>query len=150
MSFRDYFFKKIIPTYFMIVTFIIIGMAVSAVFFYRNVYVSVLTLFVPPVFGARGSLPLLLDFFFMKVRGTGLRFFLYNFAELVILEICLLTAGYFIGMVNSIKTAVIMVLMIFAIFTAVGAVMYIQDKKFCDDINDALAEYAAKNPEKSI
>ena len=145
MSFKEYFFKKMVPNYFMIVTLITIGMAVTGILFYGNRDISMATLFVPPVFGALGSLPLLLDFFFMKVRGTGLRYFLYNLAELVILEICLLTAGYFLGMVNSLMTFMIMALMIFAIFTAVGAIMYMQDKKFCDSLNDALAEQFANN-----
>ena len=142
MSFKEYFFKKMIPNYFMIVTLITIGMAVSGILVYGNRDIGIVTLFVPPVFGALGCLPLLLDYFFINVRGTGLRYFLYNLAELVILEICLLTAGYFVGMVNSAMTCAIMALMIFAIFTVVGAIMYIQDKKFCDDLNDALAKYS--------
>ena len=145
MRFKEYFMKKVIPNYFMIVTLITIGMAVSGILIYGNRDIGMATLFVPPVFGALGCLPLLLDFFFMKVRGLG--YFLYNLAELIILEICLLTAGYFLGMVNSIMTFTIMALMIFSIFTAVGAVMYMQDKKFCDDLNDALAEYSQKSGE---
>ena len=143
MSFKEYFFKKMIPNYFMIVTLITIGMAVTGILFYGNRDISMATLFVPPVFGALGSLPLLLDFFFMKIRG--LRYFLYNLAELIILELCLLTAGYFVGMVNSVMTFTIMALMIFAIFAVVGAIMYLQDRKFCDSLNDALAEYARKS-----
>ena len=142
MSFKEYFFKKMIPNYFMIVTLITIGMAVTGILFYGNRKIDMVTLFVPSVFGALGCLPLL-DFFFMKIRG--LRYFLYNLAELIILELCLLTAGYFVGMVNSVMTFTIMALMIFAIFAVVGAIMYLQDRKFCDSLNDALAEYARKS-----
>jgi hypothetical protein len=42
-------------------------------------------------------------------------------------------------------TFTIMALMIFAIFAVVGAIMYLQDRKFCDSLNDALAEYARKS-----
>lgn len=142
MSFKEYFFKKMIPNYFMIVTLITIGMAVTGILFYGNRKIDMVTLFVPSVFGALGCLPLLLDFFFMKIRG--LRYFLYNLAELIILELCLLTAGYFVGMVNSVMTFTIMALMIFAIFAVVGAIMYLQDRKFCDSLNDALAQYSEK------
>ena len=128
----------------MIVTFIIIGMAVSGILLYGNIKIGILTLFVPPVFGAIGCLPLLLDYFFMKVKSSGLVLFLYNAAELVLLEACILTAAHFAGMINSALTAAITALMVFAIFTCVGAVMYMQDKKFCDSLNDALAEYSEK------
>ena len=60
MSFKEYFFKKMIPNYFMIVTFITIGMAVSGIVFYGNIDISMVTLFVPPLFGVLGSLPMLL------------------------------------------------------------------------------------------
>ena len=147
MSFRDYFFKKMIPNYFMIVTFITIGMAVSGILFYGNIHISMVTLFVPPLFGVIGCLPMLLDYAFLKVKSTGLGLLLYNAAELVLLEAVILSAAYFIGMIDSALTAVITAVMVFAIFTAVGAIMYIQDKKFCDDLNDALAEYSQKSGE---
>ena len=129
----------------MIVTFIIIGMAVSGILLYGNIKIGILTLFVPPVFGAIGCLPLLLDYFFMKVKSSGLVLFLYNAAELVLLEACILTAAYFLRMIDTVFTAVIIAGMVFAIFTAVGAIMYMQDKKFCDSLNDALAEQFANN-----
>ncbi len=144
MSFKEYFFKKIIPNYFMIVTLITIGIAVSGILFYGNRSISLVTLFVPPIFGALGCLPMLLDFAFLKVKSSGLGLVLYNAVELVLLEAVILTAAYFLGMINSILTALITAVMVFAIFTAVGAVMYIQDKKFCDDLNNALADYSAK------
>ena len=144
MRFKEYCIKKLIPTYFMIVTFIIIGMAVSGLLFFGNRDISVITLFVPPLFGAIGCLPLLLDFLFLKVTSSGLWLILYNAAELVMLEACILTAAYFIGMIDSLLTASITAVMVFAIFTAVGAIMYMQDKKFCDSLNDALAEYSKK------
>ena len=40
MSFKEYFFKKIIPNYFMIVTLITIGIAVSGILFYGNRSIS--------------------------------------------------------------------------------------------------------------
>ena len=144
MSFREYFMKKIIPNYFMIVTSITIGMAVTGILFYGNRDIGIMTLFVPPVFGALGCLPLLMDFAFLKVKSSGLGLVLYNAIELVLLETVILTAAYFLGMINSILTALITAVIVFAIFTAVGAIMYIQDKKFCDDLNDALAEYSKK------
>jgi hypothetical protein len=144
MSFKEYFFKKMIPNYFMIVTFITIGMAVSGMVFYGNINISMVTLFVPPLFGVIGCLPMLLDFAFLRVKSSGLGLLLYNAVELVLLEAVILTAAYFIGMIDSALTAAITAGMVFAIFTAVGAIMYLQDKKFCDDLNDALAEYSQK------
>lgn len=70
MSFKEYFFKKMIPNYFMIVTLIAIGMAVTGILFYGNRKIDMVTLFVPSVFGALGCLPLLLDFFFETVFGA--------------------------------------------------------------------------------
>ena len=128
----------------MIVTLITIGMAVTGILFYGNRDIGIMTLFVPPVFGALGCLPLLMDFAFLKVKSSGLGLVLYNAIELVLLETVILTAAYFLGMINSILTALITAVIVFAIFTAVGAIMYIQDKKFCDDLNDALAEYSKK------
>ena len=142
MSFKEYFFKKIIPNYFMIVTLITIGMAVSGILVYGNRDIGMATLFVPPGFGALGSLPLLLDYAFLKVKSSGAGLLLYNGIELVLLEAVILTAAYFLDMIDSILSAGITAVMVFAIFTVVGAIMYIQDKKFCDDLNDALAKYA--------
>ena len=143
MSFKEYLKKKVIPTYFMIVTFIILGMAIAGLILYRNARIGILTLLVPPVFGVIGCLPLLLDFVFMKVKSSGIWLILYNAAELVILEACILTAAYFIGIIDAAFTAAVIAVMVFAIFSAVGAIMYIQDKSFCDSVNDALAKYAA-------
>ncbi len=145
MSFREYCLKKLIPTYFMIVTFIIISMAVVGIIFFGNINISLITLFIPPLFGAIGCLPLLVDFLFLKVKGSGLWLLLYHAAELVMLEACILTAAYFLRMIDTVFTAVIIAGMVFAIFTAVGAIMYMQDKKFCDSLNDALAEQFANN-----
>ena len=102
-------------------------------------------MFIPPLFGAIGCLPLLVDFLFLKVKGSGLWLLLYHAAELVMLEACILTAAYFLRMIDTVFTAVIIAGMVFAIFTAVGAIMYMQDKKFCDSLNDALAEQFANN-----
>jgi len=35
-------------------------------------------------------------------------------------------------------------ILVFTIFTVVGAIMYMQDRKFCDDLNDTLASYSEK------
>lgn len=142
MSFKDYLMKKVIPNYFMIVTLIIIGMAVMGLTFYGNIKISILTLFVPPLFGAIGCLPLLVDYLFSHRKSSRMVLLLYNFAELVLLEICILTAAYFMGMIQSLLSAVITACMVFVIFTVVGAVMYIQDRSFCDSLNDALARYS--------
>lgn len=144
MNFKDYFFKKIVPTYFMIVTFITIGMAVSGILFYGNNKIDMVTLFVPPLFGALGCLPLLLDFAFLKVKSSGKWLILYNAIELIMLEACILTAAYFIGMIDSLLTTLITSILVFTIFTVVGAIMYMQDRKFCDDLNDTLASYSEK------
>ena len=144
MSFKDYFFKKLIPNYFMIVTFITIGMALSGILIYGNIQIGILTLFVPPAFGLIGCLPLLLDYVFLNKRSSGLWMFLYNAAELLMLEVCILTAGYFLGMINTLLSAVMMAALVFSIFAVVGGIMYIQDRKFCDSFNDALAAYTEK------
>ena len=144
MNFKDYFFKKIVPTYFMIVTFITIGMAVSGILFYGHIKIDMVTLFVPPLFGALGCLPLLLDFAFLKVKSSGKWLILYNAIELIMLAACILTAAYFIGMIDSLLTTLITSILVFTIFTVVGAIMYMQDRKFCDDLNDTLASYSEK------
>ena len=105
MSFREYCLKKLIPTYFMIVTFIIISMAVVGIIFFGNINISLITLFIPPLFGAIGCLPLLVDFLFLKVKGSGLWLLLYHAAELVMLEACILTAAYFLRMIDTVFTA---------------------------------------------
>lgn len=145
MKFKDYFVRKVIPAYFMIVTFIVIGMGIATVAFYGMIEISVLTLFVPPVFGALGCLPLLLDYFFLKIKSSGRTLLLYNLAEWLILEVCILTAAYFLHMIDSLLTAGIIAAMVLAIFAAVGAVMYRQDRRFCDTLNAALAQYKEKS-----
>ena len=145
MSFKEYCINKLIPTYFMIVTFIIIGMAVSGILIYGNIDISMITLFVPPLFGAIGCLPLLVDFFFLGVKSSLKWLIMYHLIELLMLEAVILSVAFFIGMIDSILTAVITAVMVFAIFTAVGAIMYIQDRKFCDSLNDALAKQFTNN-----
>ena len=145
MSFKEYCINKLIPTYFMIVTFIIIGMAVSGILIYGNISIDLITLFVPPLFGAIGCLPLLVDFFFLGVKSSLKWLIMYHLIELLMLEAVILSVAFFIGIIDSILTAVITAVMVFAIFTAVGAIMYIQDRKFCDSLNDALAKQFTNN-----
>lgn len=144
MNFKDYLIKKIIPTYFMIVTLILFGMAAVGLILYRHRPIDVLTLFVPLVFGGIGCLPLLVDYLFSHRKNIRFGLLLYNAAELVMLEICILSAAFFVGIIDSIFTAVIIAVMVLCIFAAVGTVMYLQDRGFCDSINNALAQYDEK------
>ena len=141
MHFKDYFLKTILPSYFMIVTLISIGVAVADVLVYGGKPADAMTLFVPPVFGALGCLPLLLDFFFLKGKSSVSGLLLYNALELVMLEAVILTAAYFLGILRSASITAATAGLVLAIFTVVGTILYVQDKKFCDSLNDALAGY---------
>lgn len=145
MSFKEYFKKKVIPTYFMIVTFILFAMAALGLAFYRSEKIDVLTLFVPLGFGAIGCLPLLADYVFSRRKSTPSGLLLYNLAELLLLEVCILTAAWLVGILDSMLTVLIVAAMVMCIFAAVGTIMYIQDRNFCDSVNDALANYSENN-----
>lgn len=141
MSFKQYVIKKIIPTYFMIVTFITAGMGIFGTIFYQNASFHYYLFLTPLLFGAVGCLPLLMDFFFYRSPGKMLSrsaFLRQAAEELVVLELCIVSGVGLLFGYRSAWEAVIPAAMVLAIFAAVTALTYRQDARLCSEMNKAL------------
>lgn len=141
MSFKQYFIKKIAPTYCMIVTLIDIGVTVLGLTLYQKAQFGFGQFAMPLLMGSIGCLPLLMDYFTERKRSRHIPLAAYYAIQLVMLEIGILAAAWYLRMIRSPLTAAMVAAMVVAIFTVVAAVMYLSDKNLCDSMNDALASY---------
>lgn len=140
MSFKDYLWKKIIPVFFMVVTFVNVGMLVAGTLFFPEERFGYEVFFSPLFFGILGCIPAVLTWFWDEKTVKKSSIVFQTIFQLVVLEICILgTAGIF-GEID-IMTGMIMAGMILCIYAAVCIVLYLQDKQFCEEMNQALLQY---------
>lgn len=146
MSFKKYLLKKVLPIYFMIVTFLNVGMLIVGQIFFEESRFGYEIFFSPLLFGLLGCIPTLLEFLFKGKTVNKSTIILQNIVQLVILEICILGAAKLGGVIDSVLTAIIIACMIFIIFVIVSVLQYLQDKSLCTEMNMALSQYKKAHP----
>lgn len=144
MSFKEHIFKRVVPTYFMIVTFLNIGMFIVGTTFFSEVRFGYDAYFSPLFFGLIGSIIPLVEYFFQRKNANRGVIFAQTAVELVVLEVCILGAVKLLGTIDSALTAVIIACMVFVIFVIVCVVHYLQDKALCTEMNKALLDYKSQ------
>lgn len=144
MSFKEHILKKVVPTYFMIVTFLNIGMLIVGTIFFPEVRFGYDAYFSPLLFGLIGSIIPLVEYLFQRKKANQGVIIAHTAVELVVLEVCILGAAKLLGTIDSALTAVIIAGMVFVIFVIVGVINYLQDKALCTEMNKALSDYKAQ------
>lgn len=145
MSFKEHLWKKVVPTYFMVVTFINIGMLTAGLTFFKEVRFGYEVFLSPLFFGFIGCIPLVLDYLFQEKRANQRAIMMQISFEFVLLEACILGVAKLIGIIDSPLTAVIMACMILVIFVIVSVFEYLQDQALCKKMNMALLQRRIQN-----
>lgn len=141
MRFKEYLWKKIIPEYFMVVTFLNIGMFVAGTVFFPEVSFGYDIFFSPLFFGLIGCTPSLVEYFFQGKKANRGSIIAQTAFKLVILETCIIGVASLVGLIDSALTAVIIGCMVLVIFVVVCALQYLQDQVLCSEMNKALLDY---------
>lgn len=145
MSFKEYLWKRVIPEYFMVVTFLNIGMFVAGTVFFPKVRFGYDIFFSPLFFGLIGCAPSLVDYFFQGKKANKGSIIAQTAFKLVILEACIIGVARLIGLIDSALTAVIIACMVLVIFVVVCVLQYLQDQALCSEMNKALSDYKAQS-----
>lgn len=144
MSFKKHVIRRVIPTYFMIVTFINIGMLTAGLTFFKEVRFGYEVFLSPLLFGFIGCIIPLMEYLFQGKEANQGVIFAQTAFELVVLEVCILGAAKLLDVIDSELTAVIIASMVFVIFVIVCVIHYLQDKALCTEMNKALSNYKAQ------
>lgn len=146
MNFKQYLVRKLIPTYFMIVTFINLGIAVIGTSLYPDATFRYVNMFFPLLLGTVGCLPLLIEYLLRQYLFRGRQqsltaFLLEALGELALLELCIVGGTALVMGFDSPWTAVVMGFIVLAVFSAVTAIEYLKDRHICHQMNDAIAAF---------
>ncbi len=147
MDFKTFFVKKIMISFYITVTFIVLAMAILGLVFEPDTRMGYEAFFSPLIFGAIATFPNLLTYSKeeLSVRQALVRKIIHFF----LLEILILTSLYFSNMLTSVSITVSLALTILIIYTAVSTIMWINDKKTALEFNHALRIYQTSNLETS-
>ncbi len=144
MDFKRFLFKKIVPTYFMIVTFINLATGVFGSILYPRATFGYPAFLAPLALGAAGCVPQVVEYllgrylFRGRPQSMGANL-LEALGELALLELCIVGGSELLIGFEALSTAVVMAVMVLAIFAAVTAIQYMQDNKLCSEMNQAIA-----------
>ena len=145
MKCKDFFVKKVVPYYFMIVTFINIGMLAAGALFFWHVKFDFRSFAVPPVMGAVGCVPFLFDYAAQNKKLSYLGSVLLNLLEFAALEFCVMTVAFLVGIIKTFFIGAVLFCMVAVIFAAVGAIQYWQDRQLCLRMNTALCAWSGND-----
>ncbi|MDO5521602.1 MAG: hypothetical protein Q4G58_14005 [bacterium] len=105
MTFKEYLFRKIIPTYFMLVTFLVLFMWLAGSFLYPDAQVGYDLLMSPLIYAGIGIIPELLCY--SKKEHTIRQTIIKKLIELCVLIVLILGFSYAVGVINSWRVAVV-------------------------------------------
>jgi hypothetical protein len=138
MNFKQFFFKKIIPSYCMIVTLLNVGMLVVGKVCYPDTTFGYGVFLSPLLFGVIGCMPVLIDFWFGRKAHSRKVLWLQTLIELAALELCIIGSGALLIGFDSLQIVVTMSCLAAVIFVAVTAIQYVQDNHMCHEMNQVL------------
>ncbi len=147
MDFKTFFIKKIMISFYITVTFIVLAMAILGLVFEPDTRMGYEAFFSPLIFGTIATFPNLLTYSKeeLSVRQALVRKIIHFF----LLEILILTSLYFSNMLTSVSIIVSLALAILIIYAAVSTIMWIHDKKTAFEFNNALRIYQISDLEPS-
>lgn len=136
MSFKDFLIKKVLPSFFMSVTFILLVMAILGTIFFPNQQFGYEGFWFPVLFGTAAVLPQFITY--SKKELTAKQVLLRNALHLVLLETTILLLNYLNGARYSMAVTLSLALAILIIDVTVHLVLWINDKKTAKDFNESL------------
>ena len=136
MDFKTFFVKKVMVSFYISVTFIILAMAVIGLIFEPDTNFGYEAFFSPLIFGAIAAFPKLITYSKeeLSVRRTLIR----NIIHFLLLEILILLSLYFGNVLTSISMTISLAVSILIIYISVSLIMWINDKKTAYEFNKAL------------
>ena len=143
MKFKEYFLHTILPGFFASVTCISFVMAVIGSVFEPDARLGYDGLFWPLLYGLLGALAQLVGFSprEMTVRQAFMR----NVLTLVLLEAVVMGVLYLGGALTNAAITISLAVGILVIYAAVSVVLWLNDRRTADQINQALGELQRKN-----
>src|SRR5690554_6121459 len=136
MDFRTFFVRKVVLSFCVSVTGIILGMAVLGLLFQPQARFGYEAFFSPLIFAFIGSLSLIVKYSSheLTLREALAR----NVLHFILLEATILSFLYVSGLLESVSMTVSLALMILLINLFVHLVLWIHDQKIASEINAAL------------
>ena len=136
MDFKKFFVKKVMVSFYISVTYIILAMAVIGLIFEPDTNFGYEAFFSPLIFGAIAAFPKMITYSKeeLSVRQTLIR----NIIHFLLLEILILLSLYFGNILTSISMTVSLAVTILIIYISVSTIMLINDKKTASEFNKAL------------
>lgn len=136
MDFKSFLLHKIMMSFFVSVTCIIVAMASIGMVFEPNVRFGYDAFLSPLIFATLGTLPMLVKYSKRELsfKQTVMR----NVLHLVLLEAVILSCLFMTGLLSSISIAVSLGISIGIVDLTVNAVLWIQDTRTAKEFNDAL------------
>lgn len=145
MDIKTFFVKKIMISFYISVTFIVLAMAVVGLIFESDTQFGYEAFFSPLIFGAIATFPNLINY--SKEELSVTQALVRKVIHFILLEILILTSLYFSNMLTSISITLSLAFSILIIYFAVSLIMWINDKKTALEFNHALRIYQTSKPE---
>lgn len=142
MSFKTFFTKKIMISYFVSTTCICAAMALIGMIFEPDTRFGYEAFLSPLIFGVVAVFPSLVHYSKeeLSLKQTAVR----NVIHFILLEILILSVLYFGGILTDFVMTISLGVSIFIIDITVDLVLWINDKKTAKEFNDALKELQNK------
>lgn len=143
MSFREFFIKKIMPAFFISVTFISIAIGTLGIIYEPEQKFGYEAMFFPIMFGLAASLPAAVNYSKreLSVKESIVR----KLIQLALIELIIISVMRFMGDVRDISILLSLAASVFIIYMAVNLVMYISDLRSAEEINRAVRKMQEKN-----
>lgn len=136
MSFKTFFLKNILMSFFVSVTCITAAMAIMGSVFKPDVHFGFDSYWSPILFGLAATIPLLVKY---SKKELSLRQQIFrNIIHFVLLEAVILSILYFAGALTDYSEAISIAVSVFIIDAAVYLVLWLSDKRIAEDFNKAL------------
>lgn len=143
MDFKTFFVKKVLMSFFISTTCICAAMALMGMAFVPDAHFGYQAFLSPLLFGALASLPTLATY---TKKELSLKQMVWrNVFEFFLLELVILSALYFAGLLTSVPVAASLAASIFIIYLTVNLVLWINDRKTAKVFNEALKKFQVVN-----
>lgn len=136
MSFKDYFIKNVVITFFIITACVSVGAGVMGCIFMPNAKLSYDALFTPALYGLATSLPSLVSYSKreLSVRGAIIR----QVIEFFLIEAMVLSVNYIGGNLTDLSITVSLFFTVLIIYVTVYVIQFIGERRVANELNDAL------------
>lgn len=136
MSFQNFFINKVLPSFFISVTFITIAMAILGVVFFKSQQFGYEGFWSPIIFGAVAVLPQLITYSKNELSAKQMLF--RNILHLILLEAIILQLYQLNAPRYSTVVTLSLALSVFIIYVTVHLVLWINDKRIAKEFNERL------------